>query len=760
MSTLPSSRTHQRRSRGAGGRSHREVRAIGATVAVGHRAGALPGAPVASPGDGRRRQQRRATRRWSSWSTPSPCSAASRPSPAPRSPCDAARSCCCAVRTAPARPRCCGCAPGWCRSPAGTGTVLGLRPRHRARRGAPPGRAARPPQRAVPRPDGRRERPLLGRDGRRHRRRGRRPRWSGSALAGRLAEVAGAPAVGRPAAAHRAGLPRRPPGRAVAARRAPRRPRRRRPRRARRHAAPGRGVGRDGDRRQPRAGARRRARHPHASTVAGGLVVERRPARERRWLAHASLADRRPRTCASSGAAASALNQVLPFAAIVMVMFAFALDDTATVDRQQRRARADLAGDACSACSCSCSGRSPSRPRTARSTPCGPPASTPRRSSSARRWRSPPSSPLLEACCSSPPSCSTAAEVPAGGRRAAWSRPGSPLPVGLAAVGTLYGGLAAGVTGRETLLPLLLLPVVAPVLIGATRAVEAALGTGGTAVVDGWPWVGLLAVFAVAFGVGGNVGLRAAHRRVGDTCDQPPDATRTVRRRPAPRRPDGAHHRHPRHPGARRRHPRRRSSGSLLFGLRLLAGRRQPGRARPHPLHPRAHGLAGLPGLHRHRAGVGDRTCSAAQHSLGWDRLAGASAEVGVLFMGITLVVGALWGRLTWGVFWQWDARLTTTAFLFVTYIGYLAVRRLGGTPPAAGQAPRRARPCSPCSRSRSCTSASSCGAACTRRRACADTDGDVKLDGLMLFTLFVGIDRVHADVRLAGDPPPAGAGR
>src|SRR6187455_3353213 len=48
---------------------------------------------------------------------------------------------------------------------------------------------------------------------------------------------------------------------------------------------------------------------------------------------------------------------------------------------------------------------------------------------------------------------------------------------GLAAVGTLYGGLAAGAKGRETLLPLLLLPVVAPVLIGATRAFEAAFGT-------------------------------------------------------------------------------------------------------------------------------------------------------------------------------------------------------------------------------------------------------------------------------------------
>ena len=66
--------------------------------------------------------------------------------------------------------------------------------------------------------------------------------------------------------------------------------------------------------------------------------------------------------------------------------------------------------------------------------------------------------------------------------------------------------------------------------------------------------------------------------------------------------------------------------------------------------------------------------------SLTWDRIAGASAEVGVLFMGITLVSGSLWGRISWGTFWTWDARLTTTAFLFVTYVGYLAVRGLGGT--------------------------------------------------------------------------------
>jgi heme exporter protein B len=53
------------------------------------------------------------------------------------------------------------------------------------------------------------------------------------------------------------------------------------------------------------------------------------------------------------------------------------------------------------------------------------------------------------------------------------------------------------------LLPLLMLPVVAPVLIGATRATESAFNSGGAAVSDGWPWVGVLVVFAAAFGLGG-----------------------------------------------------------------------------------------------------------------------------------------------------------------------------------------------------------------------------------------------------------------
>ncbi len=68
--------------------------------------------------------------------------------------------------------------------------------------------------------------------------------------------------------------------------------------------------------------------------------------------------------------------------------------------------------------------------------------------------------------------------------------------LGLAATGTLYGVLAAGLRVRETLVPLLLLPVLAPVMLGATRSFEAALG-GTTS--DAWPWIELLGLFAVIY---------------------------------------------------------------------------------------------------------------------------------------------------------------------------------------------------------------------------------------------------------------------
>jgi heme exporter protein C len=73
--------------------------------------------------------------------------------------------------------------------------------------------------------------------------------------------------------------------------------------------------------------------------------------------------------------------------------------------------------------------------------------------------------------------------------------------------------------------------------------------------------------------------------------------------------------------------------------------------------------------------------------SLAWDRLAVASAEVGVVFCGLTLVTGSIWGKATWGVWWAWDARLDSTALLFVCYVAYLVLRRV-----PAGREPRARR--------------------------------------------------------------------
>lgn len=130
---------------------------------------------------------------------------------------------------------------------------------------------------------------------------------------------------------------------------------------------------------------------------------------------------------------------------------------------------------------------------------------------------------------------------------------------------------------------------------------------------------------------------------------------------------------------------------------------------------------------------------SGRNRSLAWDRVGGASAEIGVLFVAVSLVTGSLWGRLTWGTYWVWDARLTSTAFLFITYVGYLAVRRLGGT------FRQRAR--------RSAVLALlavleiplvhfsvELWRSLHQEASVANPNARVELDGLMLFSLFLGI--------------------
>ncbi len=67
----------------------------------------------------------------------------------------------------------------------------------------------------------------------------------------------------------------------------------------------------------------------------------------------------------------------------------------------------------------------------------------------------------------------------------------------------------------------------------------------------------------------------------------------------------------------------------------------------------------------------------------GWDRLAASAAEIGVVFTAVTIVSGSIWGRPTWGVWWTWDARLTSTAVLLLVYVGYLLLRAMVDEPEA-----------------------------------------------------------------------------
>ncbi len=57
------------------------------------------------------------------------------------------------------------------------------------------------------------------------------------------------------------------------------------------------------------------------------------------------------------------------------------------------------------------------------------------------------------------------------------------------------------------------------------------------------------------------------------------------------------------------------------------------------------------------------------------DLIAASAAEVGAIFTGLTLILGMIWGRPAWGVWWVWDARLTSTLVLFLIFVSYLALR-------------------------------------------------------------------------------------
>jgi heme exporter protein C len=70
----------------------------------------------------------------------------------------------------------------------------------------------------------------------------------------------------------------------------------------------------------------------------------------------------------------------------------------------------------------------------------------------------------------------------------------------------------------------------------------------------------------------------------------------------------------------------------------------------------------------------------------GWDLLAHSAAELGVIFTTLVLVTGPIWARPVWGTWWQWDARLTSTLVLWLTYVGYLFLRNLVTEPDRVGR--------------------------------------------------------------------------
>ena len=201
----------------------------------------------------------------------------------------------------------------------------------------------------------------------------------------------------------------------------------------------------------------------------------------------------------------------------------------------------------------------------------------------------------------------------------------------------------------------------------------------------------------------------------------------------------------------RHQHRHRRAPGSwaslALVGMAVapavrpgpVAGRRGAGRGRAHALHPRAVGVAGLPGLRRDRRSAAALYLLPRTRSLAWDRMAGASAEIGVLFTGLTLRhrldlgphrPGACTGRGTPASPPPPCCSCSTSA-----------TSPCAGCPPTPTSGPSGAPSpaSSPSSTSRSCYGRSSGGAPCTRRPRSARSR-DVQISGSMLFSLFVGV--------------------
>ena len=210
------------------------------------------------------------------------------------------------------------------------------------------------------------------------------------------------------------------------------------------------------------------------------------------------------------------------------------------------------------------------------------------------------------------------------------------------------------------------------------------------------------------------------------------------------------------HAGHRRRWPSVGLGWLLLFGLVLSPADVGAGRGGADHLRPRAVGVAGLPRLRRHRPRLGAATSSPSTRSLAWDRVAGASAEIGVLFTGPhARAPASIWGRLTWGVLWT----LGRPPHLHRAAVP--AVPRLPRGAPAPGPPGRagQARAPSPGSWPSSTCPIVHLSVEWWRtlhqeRHDPAARSATPRSTGSMLFTLFVGVVAFTLVYVLADDPP------
>ena len=230
--------------------------------------------------------------------------------------------------------------------------------------------------------------------------------------------------------------------------------------------------------------------------------------------------------------------------------------------------------------------------------------------------------------------------------------------VGLACAGVLYGALSAGLRVRDTLLPLLVLPVLAPVLLAGSKVWEAALSGN---VASGTQWLKILVPLR------GHL-PRRGHRPLRPTAGG--GVSTPTLRVSRPRWLDVV--------GV---------LGVVALGFTVWLGLWitppdvvQGNLARLLYIHPPLATVAlywvGIVAAGGSLLYLWPRT-----RSFFWDRLAASAVEVGAVFSALTLVTGSLWGRPAWGTWWTWDARLTSTALLLLLEIGYLALRRVPADP-------------------------------------------------------------------------------